>query len=126
MLRNTAFASLAVLGAFAAMPATVRAQAPMSGAVAPAQVGSTVGGGGVTLSGGGVDRTITYSSSGAGAGASYAQPGRIATFAGNSGGNPSWTYAAPASGSTGREAWMLGGGDDAQVVYIDPMAARRR
>jgi hypothetical protein len=82
-----------------------------------------VGGGGAALSGGADDTTITYSQRGAGGGASYEQPGRIGVFAGNSGGNPSFTYTAPTPVEAGREAWLQGGGDDAQVVYIAP---RRR
>ena len=126
MFRSTTFASLTILSALVAAPATVLAQAPMNGTVPLAQVGDVVGGGGATLSGGGDDMTVTYSRGGAGGGASYAQPGRIATFTGNSGGNPSWTYAVPAPGGVGREARIVGGGEDTQVVYIDPTGTRRR
>jgi hypothetical protein len=79
--------------------------------------------GGATLSGSADDMTITYSQRGAGGGTSYEQPGRIGIFAGNSGGNPSFTYTAPAPVEAGREAWLQGGGDDVHVVYIAP---RRR
>jgi hypothetical protein len=126
MFRSTTFASLTILSALVAAPATVLAQAPMNG-TSLAQVGDVLGGGGASISGGGDDRTITYSRSGAGGGASYAQPGRIATFAGNSGGSPSWTYAAvPGPRGVGREAQLVGGGEDAQVVYIDPTGTRQR
>ena len=126
MFRSTTFASLTILSALVAAPATVLAQAPMNG-TSLAQVGDVVGGGAATLSGGGDDMTITYSRSGAGGGASYAQPGRIATFAGNSGDSPSWTYAAvPGPRGVGREAQLVGGGEDAQVVYIDPTGTRQR
>jgi hypothetical protein len=127
MFRSTTFASLTILSALVAAPATVLAQAPMNG-TSLAHVGDVLGGGGASISGGGGDdRTITYSRSGAGGGASYAQPGRIATFAGNSGGSPSWTYAAvPGPRGVGREAQLVGGGEDAQVVYIDPTGTRQR
>jgi hypothetical protein len=126
MIRSTAFASLAILGALALSPTFARAQAPMDGTVMPAPTGNVVGGGGATLSGGGDDRTITYSGGGAGGGRSYEQPGRIGTFGGNSGGNPYWIYNTPAPSGGGREAWLLGGGADSQVIYIDPTGARRR
>ena len=126
MFRSTTFASLTILSALVAAPATVLAQAPMNGTVPLAQVGDVVGGGGASLSGGGDDRIITRSSAGAGGSSSFEQPGRIGTFAGNSGGSPSWTYAAPVAGASGREAWLLGGGDDAQVTYFAPAGTRRR
>jgi hypothetical protein len=126
MFRSTTFASLTILSALVAAPATVLAQAPMNGTVPLAQVGDVVGGGGASLSGGGDDRIITHDSAGAGGGASFEQPGRIATFAGNSGGSPSWTYAMPAPGGIGREARIVGGGENTQVVYIDPTGTRRR
>ena len=126
MIRSTAFASLAILGALAFAPSLARAQAPMDGSAMPAPAGNVVGGGGATFSGGGVDRTITYSRGGAGGGPSYAQPGRIGTFGGNSGGNPYWTYNTPAPSGGGREGRLLGGGTDSQVIYTDPAGAGRR
>ena len=44
------------------------------------------------------------------------QPARPARFAGNSDGEQV-EYLAPAPPDPGREAWMLGGGGDAEVVY---------
>ena len=126
MFRSTTFASLTILSALVAAPATVLAQAPMNGTVPLAQVGDVVGGGGASLSGGGDDRIITRDSAGAGGGSSFEQPGRIATFAGNSGDSPYWVYAAPVTRAPGREAWLAGGGDDAQVTYLNPAATRRR
>ena len=127
MLRSTAFASLAILGALAVVPTPVLAQAPLNFAAAPTQGGNVVGGGSASLNGGADDMTITYSGGGAGSGvAPYAQPGRIAIFGGNSGGSPYWIYAAAAASVPGREAWLLGGGDDSQVVYASPLGARRR
>jgi len=86
-------------------------------------VGNVVGGGGASVSGGGEDITLTYSRGGAGAGGRYEQLGRIVTF-GNSDGKPSWTYGAPAASAPGSEAWMIGGGDDRQVVYVSPYQRR--
>jgi hypothetical protein len=87
-------------------------------------VGNVVGGGGASISGGGEDITLTYSSGGAGGGARYEQLGRSVTFAGNSSGNPSWTYGPAPASSPGLEAWMIGGGDDRQVTYISPYQRR--
>jgi hypothetical protein len=123
MARSTTFASLAILGALAASPAL--AQAPTNLTAMPADLGSVVGGGGASLSGGGDDMTISYSQGGAGGGIRYEQPGRMTTFGGNSGGSPYW-IGAPAPGGVGREAQVIGGGEDLQVVYVDRMGARRR
>jgi hypothetical protein len=46
-----------------------------------------------------------------------AQPGRLGRFAGSDDGSPKFEYGPPAAGDAGREAWVTGGGDDAQVVY---------
>ena len=127
MARSTTFASFALLAGLAAAPAL--AQAPVDLAYRPAQGvsmsgGNVVGGGVATMSGGGDDGLITYSRGGAGGGASFDRPGRVATFAGNDGDKPAWTYAAPAETSPGREAWLLGGGDDGSVVYASPAPRR--
>jgi hypothetical protein len=81
--------------------------------------GNVVGGGvGATLVGGGDDAQVVYGRLGAGDGAAYlVQAGRLARFAGSSGGGPVFEYDAPATAGPGREAWLLGGGDDAQVAY---------
>ena len=124
MLRTTSFFRFAILAGLAAMPAAAHAQAPADGSHMSMDLGSgVVGGGGATLNGGADDMTITYSQRGAGGGASYEQPVRIGIFAGNSGGNPSFTHTAPTPVDAGREAWLQGGGNDSQVVYIAP---RRR
>jgi hypothetical protein len=98
---------------------------------AQALAGNVVGGGaGATISGGGDDMAITYSATGAGAGGgAFAQAGRLARFAGTDGDGLQVEYAAPAApavpgAGTGREAWLLGGGDDAQVVYASPHRRR--
>ena len=109
MIRSsTAFASLAVLTALAATPLATRA----------AEAGNVAGGGAATISGGGDDMTIAYSAGGAGGGGVLlSQPGRLAGFAGTDGDGPQVAYLAPAPAGAGREARLVGGGEDAQVVY---------
>ena len=110
---STAFASLfaLALGAGAA-----HAQAPRDGSAA-ALDGNVVGGGVATLSGGGDDATIAYSAGGAGGGMTlHSQSGRLARFAGSNDGLQV-EYLAPAPADTGREARLVGGGEDAEVVY---------
>ena len=103
---STAFASLALLAAVAAAPLAARAEA-----------GNIVGGGGATLSGGGDDMAITYSTGGAGAGSGVlSQSGRLARFAGSNDGLQV-DYLTPAPAEAGREARLVGGGDNAEVVY---------
>ena len=126
MLPSIKLTPLVIIGALTVIPTQARAQAPINHAYTPAQVGNVVGGGGASLSGGGDDRIINRDVAGAGGGSSFEQPGRIATFAGNSGDSPSWTYATPVAGAPGREAWLVGGSDDAQVTYLNPAANRRR
>ncbi len=107
MVRSTAFASLAILAALAAAPLAARAEA-----------GNVVGGGGATLAGGGDDMRITYSTGGAGGGSGVlTQSGRLAGFAGSHGDGSIVEYLAPAPAGAGREAQLVGGGEDAQVVY---------
>ena len=104
---STAFASLAILAALAAAPLA-----------AHAETGNVVGGGGATITGGGDDMVITYSSGGAGGGGGViTQSGRLAGFAGSHGDGLLVEYLAPAPAGAGREARLVGGGEDAQVVY---------
>jgi hypothetical protein len=70
--------------------------------------------------GGGDDQQITYSLGGAGGGASFVQSGRLVTFAGSDGDGPQWNYGAAQDSNPGREAWMIGGGDNTTVVYVSP------
>ena len=114
MIRNTLFASLIVLGTAGA----ALAQAPRDGSAA-ALDGNVVGGGSATLSGGGDNTTITYSTGGAGGGSIplLSQPGRLARFAGGHGDGQLVEYLSPAPAGAGREGWLLGGGDNAEVVY---------
>ena len=115
MIRTTLFASLTVLGTAGA----ALAQAPRDGGAA-ALAGNVVGGGIATLSGGGEDATVTYSAGGAGGGMTFhSQPGRLARPTGSFTGT-AVEYLEPAPSAPGREAWLLGGGDDAQVVYVRP------
>jgi hypothetical protein len=116
MVRNALFASLIALGAAGA----AQAQAPRDGSAA-ALAGNVVGGGVATLSGGGDNATVTYSTGGAGGGMTFhSQAGRAARFAGTQGDGPVVEYTAPADTNPGREAWLLGGGDNAEVVYSRP------
>ena len=105
MARSTAFASFALLTALAAAPMAARAD-------------NVVGGGSATLSGGGDNLTITYSIGGAGAGSALlSQSARPARFSGSHGDGLLVEYLEPASANPGREARMIGGGDNAEVVY---------
>ena len=108
MMKRTAIASL-IAAALAAGAA--QAQAPLDGNV--------VGGGAATIAGGGDNMAITYSTGGAGGGGGIllSQPGRLARFAGGHGDGQMVEYLAPAPAGVGREAWLLGGGDNAEVVY---------
>jgi hypothetical protein len=127
MARSTTFASLALLAGLAATPALAQAPSDLayrSTQTGVSQNGNVVGGGVASISGGGDDMLVTYSRGGAGGGASFDRPGRVATFAGTDGDKPSWTYGAPAEASPGREAWMLGGGDDSTVAYANPATRR--
>ena len=106
-MTRTAFASFALLAALAAAPLAARAEA-----------GNVVGGGGATITGGGDDMRITYSTGGAGGGSGVlTQSGRLAGFAGDHGDGQLVEYLAPAPADAGREARLVGGGEDAQVVY---------
>ncbi len=82
-----------------------------------AQAHDPIGGGSATIAGGGDNLTITYSAGGAGGGmATHSQSGRLARFAGNSDG-AQVEYLAPAPANPGPSARLVGGGDNAEVVY---------
>ncbi len=118
MIRSST--ALASLFAIALAAGAAHAQAPRDGGAA-ALDGNVVGGGIAALSGGGDDATVTYSAGGAGGGMTFhSQSGRAAGFAGTDGDGPVVQYAAPADTNPGREAWLLGGGDNAEVVYTRP------
>ena len=106
-IRRTIFASLLAIGA--------------AGSVQAQSVGNVVGGGSATITGGGDDMQITYSLGGAGGGGGpVVQSGRLVTFAGSDGDGPQWNYGAAQDSNPGREAWMIGGGDNTTVVYVSP------
>ena len=84
--------------------------------------GNVVGGGlAATLQGGGDNAQVTYAQPGAGAGGMHlVQTGRLGRFAGSDGSGPKFEYGPPAAADAGREAWVTGGGGDAQVTYGRP------
>ncbi len=117
MACNTSFPTRTIFASLLAIGVAGGAQAQ--------GVGNIVGGGSATLTGGGDDTQITYSLGGAGGGGgSVVQSGRLATFAGSDGDSSLWTYRAPPDGNPGREAWMIGGGDNTEVVYAPPYPRR--
>ena len=62
---------------------------------------------------------IPYSTGGAGGGsAPHSQSTRLARFAGSHGDGQLVEYLAPAPSNPGRVGWMVGGGDNAEVVYV--------
>ena len=93
-------------------------------AQAPSTWGGNIVGGGLAgaLHGGGDNAQVTYAQPGAGEGGGMhlAQAGRLGRFVGSDDGGPKFEYAAPAATDAGREAWVSGGGDDAQVTYGRP------
>jgi hypothetical protein len=92
-------------------------------AQAPSASGGNVVGGGVSamLVGGGDNAQVVYGRLGAGGGGMYlAQAGRPARFAGSHGDGTQVEYAGPAPAGIGREAWLVGGGDDARLAYARP------
>jgi hypothetical protein len=116
---TTAFALAAMLGA-ARAPTTAAAERLAGHEVGG---GNVVGGGlAATIAGGGDDMVVMYGQAGAGDGSvGWSQAGRTARFVATDGDGPRIEYAAPTSTrTTGREAWLVGGGDDVQVVYSRP------
>jgi len=115
MACNTIFTRKTIFAALFAIGAAGSAQAQ----------GNIVGGGSATITGGGDNTQITYSMVGAGGGGGLiVQLGRLAAFAGSDGDGPRLNYGAPPDGNPGREAWMVGGGEDTQVVYASPRQRR--
>lgn len=116
MLRNTLLASMIALGAAGA----AQAQAPDTAGLPATGTGNTMGGGYATIVGGGDNLVILYSGGGAGrGGAIQTQVPRLAQ-ARNTYGGVAIDYLERETAPPGREAWMVGGGDNAQVVYADP------
>jgi hypothetical protein len=121
-MKSIAFASLfaAALAAGAA-----QAQAPMDGSGrAAAGSGLVMGGASASMSGGGDDMTIQYAGGAAGGGSALrTQVPRLAAVTnGRLGAGSALTpeYVEPERAPPGREAWLMGGGEDAQVVYERP------
>jgi len=118
MIRNVLFASLIALGTAGAGAA--QAQAPDTTGRTPIG-GPVVGGGNATIVGGGDNMVITYATGGAGEGhAVLAQPPRLARARNGTAGSMSVEYLEPETARPGREAWLVGGGDNAEVVYRNP------
>ncbi len=87
-------------------------------AAGAAQAYQPVGGGSATITGGGDDLAITYSAGGAGGGmATHSQSGRVARFAGSHGDGQLVEYLTSAPANPGPSARLVGGGDNAEVVY---------
>ena len=86
-------------------------------AAGAAHAEAPIGGGSATIAGGGDDMVITYSAGGAGGGSAlHAQSGPVARFAGSSDGMQV-EYLTPAPANPGPHARLVGGGDNAEVVY---------
>ena len=83
------------------------------------------GGTGAELQGGGDDLVIRYNQPGAGGGGvGWEQPGRFARFASAHGDGLQVEYSTPGPAGMGREAWLTGGGDNAEVAYASPHQRR--
>jgi hypothetical protein len=118
--RLAAFATLLATGL--TVGAAAQAQEPDTSGRIPGG-GAVLGGGlAATIVGGGDDLAVVYGQAGAGGGAAgRSQAGPLARFAGGDGDGPRIEYALPTTPSrNGREAWLLGGGEDAQVAYGRP------
>ena len=124
--QKTIFASFLAIG----IAGSAQAQAPSTFSItdhAPGQqVGNVVGGGtGAELQGGGDDLVIRYNQPGAGGGGvGWEQPGRFARFASTHGDGLLVEYFTTGPAGTGREAWLTGGGDNAEVAYASPYQRR--
>jgi hypothetical protein len=124
LITKTVFASLFALGIAGAAQAQAPSTLDIAGRAPVGQaVGNIAGGGnGAAISGGGDDMLIQYALPGAGGGgAGWGTTGLVARFASTQGDGLQVEYGAPtAPARAGREAWLTGGGDDAQVVYASP------
>ena len=83
-------------------------------ATGAAQAHSPIGGGSATLSGGGDGMVITYSTGGGMA--LHSQSGRLARFTDTNDGLQV-EYLTPVAANPGPSARLVGGGDNAEVVY---------
>jgi hypothetical protein len=118
MIRNALFASLILVGAAGA----AQAQAPDAAGRVLVAAGNFVGGGAAaTIAGGDDDQVITYATGGAGgAGVPLAQPPRLARARNGTNGSIQVEYLEPETARPGHAAWLVGGGEDQEVVYRDP------
>ena len=83
-----------------------------------AQAYDPIGGGSATIAGGGDNLTVTYSTGGAGGGMTFhSQSARLARFAGSHGDGQLVEYTTSAPANPGPSARLVGGGDNAEVVY---------
>jgi hypothetical protein len=125
MRQTLLFGVTGLAAALATASGPAWAQAYMPGDTLP-RAGNVVGGGGATVSGSGDDMTISYSIGGAGAGAGSVstQAPRLARALNTTTGEISVEYLEPERATAGREAWLTGGGDDAQLVYTSPHRRR--
>jgi hypothetical protein len=113
MTKRTALVALLATGLAAG---AAHAQAPSTLDIAGHPPGPAAGG----VVGGGADTTIVYARGGAGGGgALLAQAPRLARMR-NGFGSPGVEYLEPETAPPGREAWLTGGGGDAQVTYGQP------
>jgi hypothetical protein len=122
MRHHIAFAALLAAGMAAGA-----AQAQGIGATdipgqAPGAAGAVMGGGAAAISGGGDNMAIEYSQPGAGAGAGrvFAQVPRLARALNTTTGGIAVEYLEPERATAGAEAWLVGGGDNAEVVHRRP------
>lgn len=124
--RNTLFASLLAIGIAGGAQAQAPSTLDTTGHEPGQQAGNVGGGGtGAELQGGGDDRVIRYNQPGAGGGGvGWEQPGRFARFASPHGDGLLVEYFTPGTAGTGREAWLTGGGDNAEVAYVPPYRRR--
>jgi hypothetical protein len=127
-MRNTGLSAVATLAlGLATTTGSAQAQAPTETmSYQRALTGNVFGGGGATISGGGDDMAITQSSGGAGGGSVLAQVPRRAQGVNGTTGGLSVQYLEPERAPAGREAWLIGGGENAEVVYSNPAGPRRR
>lgn len=83
-------------------------------AYVPPRAGNVVGGGAAQLISGGTDSIVQRDADG------RVQPGRTAKLAAAGGGETEVHYIEPVpSGARGRDALLLGGGENAVIVYFD-------
>ena len=120
MIRTSILGAALALGLAGTAGAQVFHEANAGGATQSA-VGNVVGGGTARMMGGGTDTMVQRDAAGP------SQAGRMARFGSAAGGGETEiTYIEPVpAGALGRDAMLLGGGDNAAVVYLDTLPRRR-